>query len=173
MHIFRTRPLVRKLGERAVGPEEQAQYLLVSFLLFNVAYYSGLVLTTAAAWTLMSVLEAVLIMFINVVGILKTFDASGGKANPDFLVEFTCLYVPVSITTLLGVWGAYWAITLGFREALIALSHSHFQFAMNLSRLGTDLFGFLTLAANVGLLGITYIRLSKLLARVRRAKAGA
>ena len=173
MHLFRTQPLVEQLAVGAIGSEERAKYLLGSFLLFNLVYYSGFAVSTASPWTLVSVLEGLLMMGINVLGIVKTFDASGGKANPDFVAEFTCLYVPVSITTVLAVWGTYWALSMGFREGLIALSQSHFQFAMNLSSIGTDFLGFLTFAANVGVLAITYLRLTNLLLQVRRVKSDA
>lgn len=101
---------------------------------------------------------------------MKTFDASGGKSNPDYVAEFTCLYVPVSITTYAVVWGVYWFLRWAFHESLLAFSQSHFQFAVNLGRIGTDLFGFLTFFANVAALFICYWRLGRLLSRVHEAK---
>jgi hypothetical protein len=173
MHLFRTSPLVLRLASRSVSAEERAKYLLASFLLFNVAYYSGFVLSTALPWTVPSALEAAMVMGLNILGVVKSFDASGGSRNADFLTEFTCLYVPVSVTTLLAVWGSYWVLTVGFREALMATFPTHSQFALNLSYVGVDLFGFLTLAANVGVVAITFARLTKLLSEVRYAKRDA
>lgn len=171
MHLFRTAPLVEQLGRRAVSAEERAKYLLAGFLVFNFAYYSGYVIGTAPPWTVPGTIEAIAVILINIMGIVKTFDASGGRDNPDFVVEFTCLYVPVSVTTLLGVWGTYWFLRTAFRESIMALSESHFQFAVNLSSIDTNLFGFLTFAATIGVLIITYSRIAGLLVRVQEAKS--
>jgi hypothetical protein len=173
MHLLRTAPLVKALGRRAVSAEERASYLLASFLAFNVIYYSGLAIGTADPWSVPSLIEAAAIILINIVGVVKTFDASGGKSNDDYVAEFTCLYVPVAITTYVVVWGLYWLLRFGFHESLLALSQTHFQFAVNLGRLGTDLFGFLTFFANVAALFITYARLTRLLAYVQQAKSAA
>lgn len=170
MHLLRTTHLVTQLSRRAVSNEERAKYLLASFLVFNVVYYSGLAVGTAAPWSMPSVIEAIAVVLINVVGVVKGFDASGGKENPDFVVEFTCLYVPVSITTVATVWGCYWALRLGFHESIMALAQSNFQFATNLAALGTDLFGFLTFLANVCVPAITYYRLCGTLSKVRDKK---
>jgi hypothetical protein len=170
MHLLRTAHLVTQLSLRAVPNEDKAKYLLASFLVFNVVYYSGLAVSTAAPWSMPGVIEAVAIMVINILGVVKAFDASGGKNNPDFVVEFTCLYVPVSITTVAAVWGGYWAISLGFHESILALAQSDLQFAKNLAALGTDLIGFLTLLANVCVPAITYYRICKLLSQVSDKK---
>jgi hypothetical protein len=171
MHLLRTAPLVEALGRRAVSAEERAKYLLASFLAFNVIYYSGLAIGTAEPWSIPSTIEAVTIILVNVVGVVKTFDASGGKNNPDYVAEFTCLYVPVAISTYVSVWALYWLLRWSFHESLLAVSQSHFQFAVNLGRIGTDLFGFLTFFANVAALFITYVRLNRLLARVQEVKS--
>jgi len=171
MHFLRTAPLVQALGRRAVSAEERAKYLLASFVAFNVIYYSGLAIGTAEPWSIPSAIEAAAVILINIIGVVKTFDASGGKENRDYVAEFTCLYVPVVITTYAAVWALYWLLRWTFHESLLAVSQSHFQFAVNLGRIGTDLFGFLTLFANVAALFITYVRLNGLLARVREAKS--
>jgi hypothetical protein len=126
---------------------------------------------TDVPWSVPSLFEAAAIIGINIFGVVRSFDASGGKSNPDYVAEFTCLYVPVAITTYGTVWGVYWLLRWAFNESILAFSQSHFQFAMNLGRLGTDLFGFLTLLANVISLFIAYERLRRLLARVREAKS--
>ena len=170
MHLLRTSPLVEELARGAVSAEDRAKYLLASFLVFNVVYYSGLAIGGAPPWSVPAIIEAVAVMLLNIVGVVRTFDASGGKSNRDFVAEFTCLYVPVSVTTVAAVWGGYWALRLGFHESLMALSESDIQFAVNLGALGTDLFGFLTFVANVGVLAVTYYRLVGLLKKVAEQK---
>ena len=171
MHFFRTRPLVEKLASGQITNTEKAYYLLASFLMFTIAYYSGFV-SGNPTWTFPSILEGLTIAAITVIGIVKAFDASGGEEASDFIAQFTCLYVPITISTMLVVWSFFWALTLGFRESLIAISHSHMQFAVNLSRLGADMFSFLTFAAAVTVQAATFYRMTNSLADVRALKNG-
>jgi hypothetical protein len=173
MHLFRTAPLVKQLGARQVSPQQRAEYLLTSFVAFSLFYYAAIVVPSAGPWTAISLLEGVAVVVVTMVGVVKAFDSSGGKNNPDFVAEFTCLYVPVSITTLLAFWGGYWLVVLGFREALTSPSFINSQFAINLSSLGFDPFTFLAFAANVGVPAATYYRITNLLANVRALKGDA
>ncbi|KPF41551.1 hypothetical protein IP80_21140 [beta proteobacterium AAP65] len=173
MHLIRTRPLIQALASGNVSAEKRAQYLLASFVIFNVAYYSGLVVAGTAPWTPPYIAEALAVIIINVVGVVTTFDASGGKSNKQYIIDFTCLYVPVSVTTLLGFWGCYWILRIGFHEAIMAMSQSNLQFAINMSQLGFDGFALLAFVATIGSLAVTYVRLAKLLAAVRAARGEA
>jgi hypothetical protein len=137
--------------------------------MFTAAYYSGLA-SGNPTWTLPSTLEGLTIAAITVVGIVKAFDASGGEESNDFIAQFTCLYVPISISTMLVVWSLFWVIIIGFRESLVAISQSHMQFAVNLSRLGVDMFSFLTFAAAVTVQAATFYRITRSLADVRALK---
>jgi hypothetical protein len=137
--------------------------------MFTIAYYSGFV-SGNPAWTLPSILEGLTIAGVTAIGLVKAFDASGGEDASDFIAQFTCLYVPISISTMLVVWSTFWATTIGFRESLIAISESHLQFAVNLSQLGADMFSFLALAAAVTVQGVTFYRISNSLADVRALK---
>ena len=170
MHLFRTQPLILQLAQDGVDAEERAHYLLASFLLFNVAYSSGLAISAGAPWTAPGTIEAVALLLINVIGIVKTFDAAGGKSNRDFVAQFTCLYVPAATTTLLAVWIPYWLLRVGFHESILAFSTSHAQFAVNLASLGTDFFGFLTFIASIGTPAIIFYRVAKSLAGVQAAR---
>ncbi len=173
MHLFRTRPVVIALAGDAISAEQRAYYLLAGFLLWNVAYYSGLVTSGTAPWSFPYIAELLAVILINIIGVVATFDAAGGKSNKQFVVDFTCLYVPVSITTLLGFWGAYWLLQLGFRESIMLVAQSNMQFAVNMSTLGFDAFSSLAFAATVGSLAVTYYRLAKLLAQVQAARGEA
>ncbi|MES2952863.1 MAG: hypothetical protein V4858_30400, partial [Pseudomonadota bacterium] len=169
MHLFRTQPLIAKLARGQVSNAEKAYYLLASFLMFTVAYYTGLV-SSNATWTLPSTLEGIAIGVITVIGVVKSFDASGGEESSDFVAQFTCLYVPITITTMLVVWSVFWGVLFGFRESLIAMSESHMQFAINLSRLHADMFNFVTFVAVVAVQGITFYRMTRCLNEVRELR---
>lgn len=170
MYLLRTRPLIQQLARGELSPAKKAHYLMASLLMFTLIFASGFVPGSPPVWTIPSLLEAAAIALVTVIGVVKCFDAAGGDASKDFIAEFTCLYVPVTISTLLVVWSLYWAVLYGFRETLIALSESRMQFALNLSRLGTDLFGFLGFAAAVAVQIVTYYRVSGALEDVRIAR---
>ena len=105
--------------------------------------------------------ESLAVVLINIVGVVATFDASGGKSNKQYVIDFTCLYVPVSVTTLLVFWGIYWVLRIGFHEALMNLAHSNLQFAINMSKIGFEGFSLLAFVATIGsLIAVSYTHLA-------------
>lgn len=166
MHLLRITPLVTKLARGELSRTQKAYYLQASFLLFTLAYYTGFV-GGSQVYTPSSLFEGIATVVITVIGIVKCFDAAGGESAPDFIESFTCLYVPISITTIIVVWGIYWGTLFGFRESLIALSASRMQFALNLAKLGTNLFDFLNFAAVVAVQMISFYRVASALEDVR------
>ena len=173
MHLFRTRPLINALASGILSAEQRAYYLLASFLVFNVAYYTGFVAAGAEPWTPPYIAEFIAIVLTNILGVVATFDASGGKSNKQYVIDFTCLYVPVSVTTMLAFWGGYWVLRITFHEVIMAMPHSNMQFAINMIKLGFEGFSLLAFAATIGSLVVTYARLTKLLAAVRAARGEA
>ncbi len=138
--------------------------------MYTLAYYSGLVGIGAPIWSLFSIFEGVALVAIAIFGIAQAYEAAGGRESRSFMVDFTCLSVPVSITTMLGGWAVYWVIRAGFFNLLQSLSESHFQFARNLSMIGSDLFGLLTFGAVVSIQAIVFWRMVRLLRMVREAQ---
>ena len=166
IRLFHAKRLAEELGQGKVGARDRGYYLAASFLIFILFYYSGLAYANPI-WSWLSVYEAVVLVAVTVFGFSKAYDAAGGDTNSQFVAEFTCLYVPVSVTTVPLVWGTFWAITLGFREAITALSESHLQIAINLSRIGANFFGLLAFLAVVFVQVITFYRIVKLFSIVR------
>jgi hypothetical protein len=105
-------------------------------------------------------------------GFSYAYDAAGGDESPDFVAQFTCLYVPVSIMTVLAVLAVYWSIRFGFRESIIAISESRMAFAINLGHIGSSLFGALVMLAVLLVQAITLYRITKLL-RIMRSQRSA
>lgn len=159
IHLFNSRAAAQELGRADLSPERQAQYLLAGLLVYLIASYSGLMIATAPLWSMASLLEAAALVLINVLGVTQVLDAAGGPRSRRFLQDFTCLYVPVSVTSLLVVWGAYWVIRISFVEGLLALSNSGSRFALNLAAIGTDFLGLLGLLCSVGTQVLVYYRL--------------
>jgi hypothetical protein len=161
IRIFNARKVADDISKNVISPKEKAYYLLGTFLLFIPFYYSGFVYSNPL-WSWLSIYEAIVIIFITVVGLNKTYEAAGADSNQNFVTEFTCLYVPVSITTIFLVWLSYWSIGYAFRESLINLSSSHLEIAVKLSNIGSDLFGLLIFLASVFIPSITFYRIKKL-----------
>lgn len=161
IRLFNAKRLAEELSRNEVSSRERGYYLATSFLMFVVFSYSGL-MSANPLWSWLSVYEAVVVAVITVVGFAKVYEAAGGDSNSDFVVEFSCLYVPVSVTTILVVWSVYWGITLGFRETIMALADSHLQIAVNLSRIGGNFFGLLTFLAVALVQAVTFYRITKL-----------
>jgi hypothetical protein len=166
MHLFRTQPLIAKLAKGQVSNTQKAYYLLASFLMFTVAYYTGFA-SGNATWTLPSTLEGATVGVITIIGVVKAFDAAGGEKASDFIAQFTCLYVPITISTMLVVWTIFWGVLFGFRESLMAISESRMQFAVNLSRLHADMFNFVTFVAVVVIQGVTFYRMTMCLGELK------
>ena len=170
LHLFSTKKLVAELAERRVTAEQQAHYLIVNSVFFSVLTYSGLLTASSPALSLPALLEFCVIVAISIVGIFRAYEAARGHGEGSFLVDFSCLFVPVSITTYLPVWVAYWAVRVSFTPTLISLSESHSQFAVNLLRMGSDFFGLLGFLATVGSLFISYRRVVSLLHSVQEQR---
>jgi len=167
IHIFNARKAADDISKNVISPKEKSYYLLGTFLLFIPFYYSGFVYTNPL-WSWLSIYEAFVVVFITVVGLNKTYEAAGAESNQHFVTEFTCLYVPVSITTISLVWLSYWVIGYAFRESLIKLSSSHLEIAVKLSNIGSDLFGLLIFLASVLVPFITFYRIKKLFHVIQR-----
>ena len=167
IHIFNARKVADDISKNVISPKEKSYYLLGTFLLFIPFYYSGFVYTNPL-WSWLSIYEAFVVTFITIVGLNKTYEAAGADSNQNFVTEFTCLYVPVSITTISLVWLSYWGIGYAFRESLIKLSSSHLEIAVKLSNIGSNLFGLLIFLASVLIPFITFYRIKKLFHVIQR-----
>ena len=166
IHLFSAKTLAEKLHKNDVSLRERAYYLAASFLMFVVFNYSGLT-SANPLWSWLSIYEGVVIAVVTVIGFSKAYEAAGGDSNQNFVVEFSCLFLPVSVTTMLAVWGFYWSVTFGLRETIMELADSHLQIALNLSRIGGNFFDLFTFLAVVLVQAITFYRIVKLFRVVR------
>ena len=167
IHLLGTAALVQELRAHEIDGEEQAAYVLSTALFFTFTYYSGLVAAGQPLWSFASFLEGAAISVIHIYGIFKCLEAAGGRENKSFVLQLSCLYVPVAITTDLTAWISFWLIRAVFGSSVLALSESHSQLAIGLASAGADAFGLLAFVATTGSLAIIYVRLAKLLAEVQ------
>lgn len=166
VRLLRARKLAEELGQGRVSARTKAHYLFAGFALWLVINVTGLT-TVSPLWSWMSLIEAIALVVITLLGLQAAYDAAGGDDNPNFVAEFTCLYVPVSLTSVLLVWGAYWGVVAGFRESVIAISESRMQFAINLARIGSSVFDALVTLAVLAVQALTFYRITRLFRVVR------
>lgn len=172
IRLLNAKRLAEELGRGEVSTRTKAHYVFAGMVMWIVFNFSGFA-APSFLWSWASFIEAIGLIVITMLGFSYVYEAAGGDANPGFVVQFTCLYVPVSITTALAVWGIYWGIYFGFRETVVAISESRFQFAINLSRIGTDLFGALILLGALLVQAITFYRIKQLFYIVRNQASAA
>jgi hypothetical protein len=169
IRLLNAKKLAVELGRGDVSLSDKGHYLVAGFVMWLLISVSGLT-RVSPLWTWMSLIETAALIIVYLLGFSYAYDAAGGDENPDFVVQFTCLYVPVTVTTVAIVWGVYWGVAFAFRESIIALSDSRFQFAINLSQIGSNLFGAMTMLADLMAQSVTFYRITKLF-RIVRATA--
>lgn len=110
-HLVRTSRVANDLAARSVSPREQAGYLIVSFLAWTVPFYLYLIPAPRAedqafaAW--MWLIEFVLVVAIFIGGVHYCLRKCRVDPGANFLVDFSCLYAPVALTTSIVIWAAF------------------------------------------------------------------
>jgi hypothetical protein len=107
MHLVNTRRLVEDLAHGRVSERDKAYYLLVGLIFYILVGYSTLIFANQGR-TWLGAFEAFMLVMIAVLGVQSSFQAGGGDTNTHFIVDFTCLLVPLSIKVYAAVWGLYW-----------------------------------------------------------------
>lgn len=111
LHLLSAGRLGARLGAGEVSPKEQAFYLSASFVLWLLPGY--LPITPAPnvqAWSIPFGLwfyEAGSLVLIYVFGVLYCLARCHVEPKKNFLIDFSCLYVPISLTTLVVAWGIF------------------------------------------------------------------
>jgi hypothetical protein len=129
-HLFRTSLVANDLAQANVSPHEQAGYLIVSFLAWTVPFYLYLIPAPLAddprfaAW--MWLIEFVLVVAIFVAGVNYCLRRCRVDTRANFLVDFSCLYAPVALSTSIVIWGVFHlATTLSAGMALPWLTSAY------------------------------------------------
>ena len=113
LHLISAQRLGTRLAEGSVSPQEQAVYLSVSFILWLLPGYLLLVPPpNPDVWPLPLGLwfyELGALVLIYVVGVSYCLVRCHVDPKNNFLIDFSCLYAPISLTTLVAVWAAFQA----------------------------------------------------------------
>jgi cation transport ATPase len=105
------------LAAGRVTAREQSLYLVVSFLIWVVPAYLFLFswprTNEAQFFWWIWLIELGFIVLFYVTGVSFCLRKCRVDPKKNFLVDFSCLYAPISLTTLIGVWGGFHLLTTG------------------------------------------------------------
>jgi hypothetical protein len=113
LHLFNARRLAEDLAAGRVSPRQQAYYLAISFVAWLIPYYFAIAVlpasfaspfATALYWA-----EFAMLVLINMVGVFYCLRQCRVDPGRHFMVDFGCLYAPVTIVVLAATWGAFHA----------------------------------------------------------------
>jgi hypothetical protein len=107
VYLLNTRKLVEDLAANRVSPLDKVYYLLVGWVLYSAIGYSTLTFANVGRHWL-GLFEFFMITVVAVLGMQRCYEVSGGDQNHHFVVDFTCLLVPLTIKVWVVVWGLYW-----------------------------------------------------------------
>jgi cation transport ATPase len=131
LHFLRTTRVADDLAARNVSAAEQAGYLVISFLAWTVPFYLYLIpapraeQSAFAAW--LWLIEFVLVVAIFIGGVHYCLRKCRVDPRANFLVDFSCLYAPVALSTSIVIWTAFHLVAL-----LPAFSPAHAYDALRL-----------------------------------------
>jgi hypothetical protein len=111
IHFLRTSRVASDLAAGTVSPREQAGYLIISFLAWTVPFYLYLIPAPRGEdprfATAMWLVEFVLVVAIFIGGVNYCLRKCRVDPRANFLVDFSCLYAPVALSTSIVIWTAF------------------------------------------------------------------
>jgi hypothetical protein len=145
-HLLRTSLVAKDLAAGSVSPSEQAGYLIVSFLAWTVPFYLYLIPSPVSddrvffGW--MWLIEFLLVVAIFVAGVHYCLRKCRVEPRANFVIDFSCLYSPVALTTSIVIWGTF--------HLLMALPWRWSAYMHDVLRLGFYLAAILAIFWRVG-----------------------
>jgi hypothetical protein len=176
LHLISAQRLGNRLSAGTVSPQEQAIYLSASFILWLLPGYFLLVPPpNPQAWSIPLGLwfyELGALVLIYVIGVQYCLGRCRVEPRKNFLIDFSCLYAPISLTTLVAAWGAfhvYASLIPGWLQWVSFPEPPRF-FELLYSARFFDLMRFL---ATVGATFFTLIRIGNHMERISRMRLSA
>jgi hypothetical protein len=119
VRLFRAKAVGDDLAAGRIPASDQSRYLVASFLIWLIPAYLFLFPATRTSdpqffWPIWLIELAFVVVFC-VTGIGYCLRRCRVDRDRNFLVDFSCLNAPISLTTLLVCWGAFYLVT----EALL------------------------------------------------------
>jgi hypothetical protein len=121
IHFLSATRLVDDLLCERPSQRDQAYYMLAGFIFSIALGYSTLTFSNAGqSW--FGLCEFLLLVVTTVYGFERCYDASSVSGHRFFIVDFVCLSLPISITTMIVVWGCHWGGWALYRHVVMATS---------------------------------------------------
>lgn len=118
IRLFSAKRVGDDLAAGSIAAGEQSLYLTASFLIWMIPAYLFLFPSPRTSdpgffWAVW-LIELALLVLLCTMGIGYCLRKCRIEPTRNFLVDFSCLNAPVSLTTLAAVWGAFHLVTLAF-----------------------------------------------------------
>ena len=116
IHILSANRLAEDLAAGRVSAREQAVYIALGFCAWNLVYYLNVVpprLSEGDFFWWLQMVEGALVILLNLTGVMFCLRKCRNDPRRDFAIFFSCLYLPVSVSTVIVVWGAFHLLTDG------------------------------------------------------------
>jgi hypothetical protein len=177
IHFFSAKKLRARLALGAVGAREQAFYLAGSFIVWIVPGYLFLIPAPSGinqTWFYgMWFYEFALSVLIYAVGIYFCLAKCHVHPKRNFMIDFGCLYFPVSVTTLLVTWLLFHVIATLLPWSLTQLSFDVEPTQWFLLLTSARFFDLMRFLAVVGAAFAVFYRIGRHMEHVARARASA
>jgi hypothetical protein len=114
IHIFSAKKLAEDLAAGRVSAQEQALYLALSFCVWSVVSYLYVVpppLAEGRIFWWFWLMEFFFVVLFTITGVLFCLRKCRVEPKKNFLIFFSCLYLPVSLSTFAIVWGGFHLVT--------------------------------------------------------------
>jgi hypothetical protein len=177
IHFFSAKKLRARLALGAVGAREQAFYLAGSFIVWIVPAYLFVAPPPSSieqTWFYgMWFYEFALLVLIYAAGTYFCLAKCHVDPKRHFMIDFGCLYLPVSVTTLLVTWLLFHLIATLLPWTLIRLSFDDEPTQWFLLLTSARFFDLVRFLAVVGAAFAVFYRIGRHMAHVAEARASA
>ena len=175
IHILSANGLIRDLAADRVTPQQQAVYLILNFCVWIVPSYLYLFpapTTTEIPFFFWSVwlIEMLLLVLLCITGVNSCLRKCRIDPRKNFFVDFTTLSIPVTIVTLIVIWGGFHLFTT-FPAWLLVQGTVSNDFLWWLPWLqSSSIYDILRMLASVGVVYIVFLRIGEHMERLSRIR---
>ena len=165
LHFIRAARLREKLVAGIVTPQEQAAYMAGSFAVWLLPGYLFVIPTPSgitAAWFYgLWFYELAMLLLISIAGTFYCLSKCQTKPSINFLIDFSCLYFPISLTTIVVAWSVFHLFATGLPFVLTRLTFESEPSAWLLMITSARFFDLLRFLTLVGTNFVVFWRLAK------------
>ncbi len=176
IHLLSASRVAEELADDEIDARQQAFYLIASLVWSVLPYYAFLIPQLSSPdptwfWALHTY-ECIVVLLIYFAGTLYCLRCCTFEPGRHFLKDLTCLFVPVSIVSMVVGWTLFYGVTWGSRWLISQVTFESDPGAwlrLLFSAKATDTLRFVTVAT---VLGVMFLWTGKLLGQVAKARAG-